>query len=183
MKLILVFIVISLAFIGETEKYFTKKGQITFFSKTALEDIEATNNRVTSVIEPATGKIEFAVLITAFEFDKALMQEHFNENYMESDKYPKANFQGIIDNYKEINFQKDGIYEVTVSGSLTMHGVTNQISEKGKIRVKSGIVSAECAFKVALKEYNIKIPKAVGNKLAEVIDVKINITKYEYLKK
>lgn len=182
-KLISVILMSSSLLLAGEGKYFTKKGKITFYSETAVEKIEATNNRVTSVLDASTGKLEFSVLITAFEFEKALMQEHFNENYMESEKFPKATFKGKIDNMKDVSISKDGTYDVTVSGDLTMHGVTKKISEKGKIKVKGGVMSAESTFKVALKDYNINVPSAVGNKLAEVIEVRVNIANYELLKK
>lgn len=165
------------------QKYFTKKGKITFYSKTKVEDIEAVNNRVTSVLDASTGKIEFAALITAFEFEKALMQEHFNENYMESTKYPKAVFKGSINDFDKIDLKKDGTYAVTISGQLTMHGVTKTINEKGSITVATGKISAKCDFKVLLKDYKIKIPSAVGQNIAEEISVSVNISNYEPLKK
>lgn len=164
-------------------KYFTKKGKISFYSETPAEKIEAHNNRVTSVLEAESGKLEFSVLITAFEFEKALMQEHFNENYMESSKYPKATFKGSITNIKDIDLKKDGTYNVSIKGDLTMHGVTKNITEKATITVKGGAISAESTMNVALKDYNIKIPSVVGQKIAEVIQVKIKIASYDPLKK
>lgn len=164
-------------------KYFTKTGKISFFSSTPLENIEAHNNRVTSVIEESTGNIEFSVLIRSFKFEKALMEEHFNENYMESDKFPKSIFKGKITNVKDINFQKDGSYEAKVEGDLTIHGVTKKVMQTAKIEIKNGKVSAACDFKVKLADYNIKVPSAVGNKIAEEIDVKVNIDDYQPLKK
>jgi polyisoprenoid-binding protein YceI len=165
------------------DKYFTKTGKISFFSSTPIENIEAHNNRVTSIIETSTGNIEFSVLIRSFKFEKALMEEHFNENYMESDKYPKSVFKGKITNIKDINFQKDGAYEAKIEGDLTIHGVTQKIMQTAKIEVKGGKISANCNFKVKLADYNIKVPSAVGNKIAEEIDVKVQIEEYQVLKK
>ena len=116
-------------------KLFTKTGTISFKSKTALENIEAVNNKVLSVWETATGNIEFSLLIKGFEFDRALMQEHFNENYLESDKYPKAVFKGVVENSKNILLTANNNYPVNVTGALTMHGITKQITEIGRAHV------------------------------------------------
>ena len=88
------------------ERFFTKTGSISFFSKTPLEDIEAHNRSVTCVLDSKTGNVQFAVLMKGFEFKKALMQEHFNEDYIESDKYPKAEFKGQIVNNSEHRLYK-----------------------------------------------------------------------------
>ena len=92
--------------LADGKKYFTKTGNITFFSKTDAENIEGVNHKVTSAFETTSGKLQFSVLMKAFEFQKALMQEHFNENYVESDKFPKASFDGKFDNVAAINFTK-----------------------------------------------------------------------------
>src|SRR4051812_6500282 len=96
------------------EKYFTRAGHISFHSETPVETILANNNQVTSILDAATGEMVFAVLIKGFEFEKALMQEHFNENYLESDKFPKAKFTGKILNFDKINLKKDGKHDVDV---------------------------------------------------------------------
>lgn len=179
----LLIISLALIFSGLTTnaqtKYFTKKGKITFYSKTSMENIDATNSRVASVLEVETGKLEFSVLISAFEFEKALMQEHFNEDYMESKKFPKATFKGAITNMKDVDLKKDGSYAVTITGELLLHGVTKTITEKATILVKGGKISATCDFNVTVKDYQIKAP----SKVAEVIQVKINIGQFEPLKK
>lgn len=164
-------------------KVFTKKGQISFYSETSVEKIEAHNNRVTAVLEQESGKLEFSVLITAFEFEKALMQEHFNENYMESPKFPKATFKGAITNIKDIDFKKDGEYVAKVEGEMTIHGVTKKVAESGKIVIKGGKISASSTVNIALKDYNITVPSVVGAKIAEVIKVVVNIPSFEPLKK
>jgi polyisoprenoid-binding protein YceI len=160
-------------------KYFTKTGKIVFHSETSVENIDATNDRVTSVLEVESGKIEFAAAITAFEFEKALMQEHFNENFMESTKFPKATFKGVITDMNTVDLKKDGSYPVTVKGDMTIHGVTKNITEKATITVKGGKISASANMDVKCKDYNIK----GHSKVAETINVKINIANYEPLKK
>lgn len=183
MKKLFALALVLCCFAAGAQKYFTKTGKISFYSETPVEKIEAHNNRVASVLDAASGKLEFSALITAFEFEKALMQEHFNENYMESTKYPKATFKGTITNMKDITLDKDGTYNATVKGDMTIHGVTKNITEKATITVKGGKISAVASFNVALKDYKIAIPSAVGQKLAEVIQVKVNIASYEPLKK
>ena len=102
------------------------------------------------------------------------MQEHFNENYMESDKYPKASFKGNITDLSKIDFTKDGKYGVNVSGDLTMHGVTKKVSAPGTVSVKSGKVAAESKFNLRLADYNISIPALVKDNIAEVIEITVS---------
>ncbi len=163
------------------DKYFTKSGQITFFSGTPMENIEAKNSNATSVLDARSGKMEFAVLMKAFKFEKALMEEHFNENYVESGKYPKASFAGVISNIDEIDFKKDGTYKVKVKGNLTIHGVTKEIESPGTITVQNGVVKANSVFNVAPEDYKIEIPKLVRDKIAKQVKVTVNLD-YQPLK-
>jgi polyisoprenoid-binding protein YceI len=157
------------------QKYLTKTGQIIFFSETPLESIRADNRQVNAALDPLTGDFVFKVLIKSFQFEKALMQEHFNENYMESDKYPNSTFQGKVTNLSDIDFNKPGTYPVTVEGDMTIHNVTRKISEKGTFTVESGVVKGTSKFKVKPSDYDIKIPKAVINNIAEEIEVTVNV--------
>ncbi len=154
--------------------YFTKNGRASFFSTTLMEDINADNNQVISIINTSTGDIQFSLLNNAFHFKKALMEEHFNADYIESAKYPKSAFKGTIANISSINFITDGIYKVTVSGSLSIHGITKIISVPGTITIKSGNISASSTFKVKVKDYNISIPAAVKNNIAADIELTIS---------
>jgi polyisoprenoid-binding protein YceI len=158
------------------QKYISKNGHISFNASTPLEDINAHNQQAASILDAATGDIVFNALMKSFEFKVALMQEHFNENYIESDKYPKASFKGKIANISSVNFSKDGNYNVDVSGDLTLHGVTKPISTKGEIRIKNGIVSAISKFVVQTADYNIKIPKIVEGKIAKEVEVNVDLT-------
>lgn len=158
------------------QKYMTKTGQIRFSSETPVEKIEATNNQVNSAMDISTGDFVFKVLIRGFEFKKALMQEHFNENYMESDKMPNSTFTGKITNLKEINFNRDGVYKAIVEGNLTIHGVTQKIKEKGTIEIKGGRINAKATISVKPKDYNITIPGAVVANIAETIQVSVDAT-------
>jgi hypothetical protein len=156
----------------------TKNGQISFFSATPLENIEAVNNEVSSLINTQTGDLVFAVLIKGFHFQRALMEEHFNENYMESSKLPKAYFKGKITNLSAINFLKEGTYKVMANGELTLHGVTKKMMLPGSIIVQSGKLQVVCKFTVKPKDFNIQIPRVVVSNIAEVIEVSVNC-KYE----
>jgi hypothetical protein len=154
--------------------YMTRNGQISFFSKTPMENIEAVNNEVTSMLNPATGELVFAVLIKSFRFEKALMEEHFNENYMESDKLPKSSFQGKIANLKEVDFSKDGTYKATIEGELTIHGVKQQASATGTFVVSKNKIVGTSSFTVKPADYKIAIPSLVADKIAKDIEIKVN---------
>lgn len=156
------------------QKIYTKNGHISFFSKTSLEDIKADNNQVMSVLNTQTGELQFSVIIKSFHFEKALMEEHFNENYMESDKYPKSTFKGTIADISKVIFTTDGTYNVTVSGDLTIHGVTNKVSTKGTITVKGGKATGTSTFTVALADYKITVPKVVEANISKTIEIKVN---------
>jgi polyisoprenoid-binding protein YceI len=175
MKTIILATVFSLvASTGFTQKVFTKNGTISFFSKTDMEDIYAKNSQVMSVLNTATGEIQFSVLIKSFNFEKALMQEHFNENYMESDKFPKSSFKGSVDDKSKVDFSKDGTYSVTVSGELEMHGVKNKVSAvPSSIIIKDGKISGNSKFKVKLADYGIKVPNLVKDNISEIIEVTV----------
>lgn len=164
------------------DKYFTKEGKITFYSKTPIEEFDAVNSTGLSIIDTKTGAIEMSVLIKAFEFKKDLMQQHFNENYMESDKFPKAVFKGTISNITEINFTKPGTYQASIVGKLTMHGVTRDINSDAIFIVSIAGVIAKSEFIVALADYNIKVPGVVKNQISQQIKVEIDNTYKPYEK-
>jgi polyisoprenoid-binding protein YceI len=166
----------------QAQKYFTREGKVSFFSEAPLEKIEALNNTATSVMDISTGKIEFAILIKAFQFEKSLMQEHFNENYMESGKYPKATFKGSVTNYETINLSKDGEYAVNVKGDLTIHGETKPIEAPGKILIKDGQISANSSFEVTVADFKIEIPSIVRDNIAKTVRIDISV-KYQELNK
>ena len=175
-------ILILIATNVQAQKYFTREGKVSFFSEAPLEKIEAHNSKATSVMDISSGRMEFAILIKAFQFEKALMQEHFNENYLESDKYPKATFKGNITNMDAIDFTTDGEYETIVKGELTIHGESKTIETPGKIIVKDGQISAHSSFEVTVEDYKIEIPAIVRDNIAKVVKVDIAVN-YEELKK
>ena len=157
------------------QKYFTKDGNVAFDANSPVEKIEGTTNKGTLVIDAATGKLESAVLIKGFHFKVALMEEHFNENYMESGKFPKATFAGQIADFKNVNLKKDGAYPIVVKGNLTMHGVTKPVEAKGILTVKSGaIINAKASFKAIMADFGIAIPAAVREKIAKEAKIDMN---------
>lgn len=149
-----------------------KSNTISFYSKAPLEDIQAINKDASSIIDISTRNVAFKVPIKSFKFENGLMQEHFNENYMHSDKFPEGTFSGKIIDY--IDLKKDGEHEVTVSGKLTIHGVTQNRTIKGKIKIENKKAIIDCKFDVFLKDHNIEIPKMVVQKIAEKIEVTIH---------
>lgn len=157
-------------------KYIARNAHVSFFSATNMENIEAHNRKTASILDSKTGDLTFKMNIKAFEFKKALMQEHFNENYMESDKYPNSNFAGKISNIDDVNFAKNGTYNVTVAGNLTIHGVTKAVSVPGTIVVKDGKVSSKAEFTVLLADYDISIPAAVKNQISKSIKITVDST-------
>ena len=157
-----------------SQKFMTRTGKITFFSSTPIENIEAVNNDVSSVMDAKTGELVFMVPIKSFRFQNATMQGHFNESYMESDKFPRADFRGKIVNLNEVNLSKDGTYNTKVAGKMTIHGVTRDISAPGTITVKGGKVTATSKFNVRTADYGIKIPAMTAKKIAESIEVTVN---------
>lgn len=166
---------------GFGQSVFTvKSGLITFFSSAPLENIEASNNSPKGMIITASSEVHFIIPIRQFKFAKKLMEEHFNENYLESHKFPTASFDGKIN--EQIDFTKDGTYDITSTGKLNIHGVEKEITEKGKLIISGSELRLKSEMKVALADYKIEIPKLVNQNLAEVIDVKIDILFIPYKK-
>jgi len=157
------------------QKFITKNGDISFFSSTPMEDIVAHNKQVNAALDVETGDFVFKVLIKSFKFEKALMQEHFNENYMESDKFPNATFVGKVSNHADIDFTKEGTYNAQLVGKLTIHGVTQDIEETGTFTVSKKSISGKSKFNIKVADYNIDIPKTVINNIAENIEVTIDV--------
>lgn len=163
-------------------KYITKTGKVSFDAGTGLEDITGVNKSVTTAIDASKGDIAFSMQIKAFEFKSQLMQDHFNENYMESEKYPKSTFKGKIVNLDKVNFSKDGTYKVKVKGELEIHGVKNKdVEANGEIIVKGSDLEVTSDFVVKMEDYKINIPSVVKDKLASKANIKVNC-KYSIVK-
>ena len=170
----LIAILCSVGIVNAQDRYFTKSGKITFYSKASLEDIEANHRSVSCVLDTKNGAVQFAVLMKGFEFKKALMQEHFNENYVESDKFPNGSFKGEISNNSSINYQKDGVYPAQVKGKLTIHGETKDVTTEGKVEVKGGKIQLISDFNIALADYKISVPAVVKDKVAQTIKITVD---------
>lgn len=164
-----------LSFQVQAQRYLTKNGMISLYSKTPFETIEAQNDQVNCALDTKTSEMVFKVLMKAFEFKRALMQEHFNENYVESDKYPDATFKGKVTNIKNIDFKKDGVYPAEVEGDLTIHGQTKHINASGSFEVKDGKINGKSRFAIKVEDYGIKVPSAVTNKIADSIQIDVNV--------
>jgi polyisoprenoid-binding protein YceI len=151
--------------------HFTKTGTIAFKSTTTntVDKVEATNKSAVCKLNTTTGDLEFGVLIKSFVFVNDLMQQHFNENYMESDKLPKSTFKGKITNLAEVNFAKDGAYKANVEGTLNLHGKSKVVKSLGTIVVKNGKISMNAVVNIPMADYNIAIPSAVKEKISKEI--------------
>ncbi|HNC32369.1 MAG TPA: YceI family protein, partial [Cyclobacteriaceae bacterium] len=158
----------------QAQSFSTKTAKINFYSKTPVEDIKAEANDAMAVLNTTTNKISFTVKITSFQFPDKLMQEHFNEKYMESSKkgYEIASFFGTIN--EKIDYTKDGTYNVTVNGKLKVHNVEQPRTMTGVITIKDGKVNVTSTFKVKCADHKIEIPSVVTKKIAEEIDVTVN---------
>ncbi len=165
--LTLVFLFIGLQSFGQL--YSTQGGEVSFFSKTPLEDIDATNKQVSSLFNVTTNEVAVNMRITNFVFPNKLMQEHFNENYLESEKFPAATFKGKL--REAVDLKVPGTYAVSAAGTATIHGVTKPIELKGTIVSTGNTLTLTCKFEVKLVDYNVDIPKIVFAKIAEVIKV------------
>lgn len=158
---------------AQDKVYATKSGIITFTATGGVEEIEAKNSQTICRLNSKTGQVGFLALVKGFKFDNSLMEDHFNENYMESTKFPKAEFKGTITNIASIDFTKDGSYNASVTGDLTIHGTTKKIVEKGTITVKAGKVSLNSKFKIKVKDFGIK-GEYIGDKIASEVETTVS---------
>lgn len=172
-KIMLTIASIAVTSIGAYAQLFsTATGTVSFFSTTPVENIEAKSVQTLSVLNSKTRELAFSVNNTSFNFPNKLMQEHFNEKYMESEKYPKSTFKGKIN--EDIDLAKDGEYKVTVTGKLNIHGVELDRTIPGTVLVKDGSITLGAKFKVKVADHKIEIPTLVVTKIAEEIDVVID---------
>lgn len=171
----LLFLLMNVSLIAFSQVYVTRNGTIRFFSQTPLENIEAINRQTMSALNTETGEFVFRLPIRSFAFDKALMQEHFNDNFMESHKYPNASFQGEITNIDELDLDRDGTYEVSVAGALTIKDVTRNISKPGKLIIKDGQITSSAEFVIRPEDYNIRIPGRYIRNIASEIEVFVDV--------
>jgi hypothetical protein len=169
---VLALVVITGVNCAQAQKYKLDNGVVDFYSYAPMEDIKAKNSDAIGIIDTESNKFTFRVNIKEFIFPSELMQEHFNENYLESEKYPTSSFKGNIDG--DYDLKKDGTYNVVAKGEFTIHGVTKTVEIPGTITVAKKSIQLAGEFKVKLADYEIEIPTVVFQKIAELIDVKIN---------
>lgn len=160
--------------VSYAQRYASKDGHVSFFSEAPLENIEAHNHQVSSLLDLQKSEVVATMMMKAFEFDNSLMQEHFNENYLESEKYPKALFQGIIKSATVIDATKNGSYPVEADGKMTIHGVTQPVKLNGTLEVKDNTVTIKAKFDIAIKDYKIEIPTLVVKNVAEIVEVTVD---------
>lgn len=174
MKRILIIAALLAINIGVYAQIFKSKADscsASFFSEATIENIEAKNKLATSILNVGTSDIVFQIPNLSFKFEKPLMEEHFNENYMESDKYPKSTFKGKIN--EKIDYTKDGEYKVTTTGMLNIHGVEKERTIEGTIVIRNGEIKILSEFMVHVADHKIEIPQVVMQKIAE--DIKVNV--------
>lgn len=167
-------------FVDAQPIYLSTGGKCIFSSATAVENISAFSESVSAIINSQTKEVQFKVPMTTFVFKRALMREHFNKKYVESDKFPFATFKGIMN--EDIDFSKDGVFEVTATGILTIHGIDKQVTEKGTITIKTGKFNISNEFKVSLKDFHITIPRIVIANVSEFINIKLDCAFNPYTK-
>jgi len=179
-KLFLIVILFTAASVSQAqERFLTRAGHIKFFSAAPMENIEAHNHQVTAVVD-ANGEIAFKVIMKSFDFEKAAMQEHFNKQYLHTDKYPEAKFEGKITNISSVNLKKDGSYPAQIEGKLTIHGITKNIEQRGTIVVKGGNVVTNAKFSIKLADYEVKVPSDFSKKISETVEITVDCTLAPY---
>jgi hypothetical protein len=158
---------------AEAQKFTSSKSVITFFSDAAIEDIKATNKKGASIIDMSSGEMVFSIPVDQFQFKKSLMQEHFNEKYLETEKYPKATFQGSLEGFKK----ERPVQTVNARGVLTIHGISKPIEAVGTIEQKGKILVLRSKFIVVLEDYGIDRPQVLWQNIAEQVEVSLE---FEY---
>jgi hypothetical protein len=171
--LLLIWLVFSSPAYAQGPKYVSTKSVITFFSDAAIEDIKATNKKGSSIFDESSGEIVFSIPVNQFQFRKSLMQEHFNEKYLESEKYPTATFQGTVQGYRKGEPRQT----VKATGKLMIHGVTKSIDAEGTIEQKGKVLLLRSKFIVVLEDYAIQRPQVLWKNIAEQVEVTIE---FEY---
>ncbi len=180
MKKIIFLILTTCAIAASGQKYIAEKSLVVFFSKASVEDITAKNIQSNSIFDVETGEIAFSIPIKEFQFAKSLMKEHFNEKYMETEKFPKSTFQGIITGYQ---IKDGGTQSVKASGKLMIHGVTKEIDVPGTLEVVGNKVLLKSRFIVKLEDYSVTRPQLLWKNIAEQVEVSLDFTFIPHEKK
>ena len=164
-------VIVNTAVSGQ-DKYFTKTGRISFSGKSTLSGVNAENKAVAVVLDTKTGSLQFSLLMKGFEFKKALMQKHFNEKYLETDKFPNSGFKGEITNNALVKYATDGVYPVTAKGKLSIHGETKDVQATGTITVKTGKLILNSTFYIMVPDY--KISANMNDKVTIIVDCSLD---------
>ena len=179
-KIFSLLILLSAVVISNAQVYTAKSGSASFYSEAPLENIEATSSSVQSILNTSTKSVAFIISIRSFQFKKDLMREHFNEKYMESDKFPNATFSGKIN--EDLDLAKDGTFSVTSTGKIAMHGQEKEITVPGTFTVKNGEATLQSNFPLAVADFKIEIPQLLFQNIADTVAVKINVNYQPYKK-
>ena len=182
MKRLLIILLLSciqLSLTGQNT-YFTRTGHIYFISETDIINIDANNYQAASFLDIETGKVQVAVLIKSFEFSLATAKEHFNESYMESDKYPKATFKGNLIDFKSIRLEPDKTHQLKVQGDITIRGITKTIDAPVELYFQNEFIIAKSELRLSIDDFNIKVPKVVEHRVAKEIIVQVNMKYSRY---
>lgn len=169
--LILILLITSVSVFGQG-KFIAKNAYISFYSSTPMEDILGESNEVVTILDSSNGKVVFQALMTTFHFKRALMEEHFNENYMESTKFPKGKFDGKIVDFKP-EMLTSPVSNIQITGQLSLHGVEKTITVPGTIGLENGKLVATSKFEVVPEEYGIEIPSLVRDKIGKQMDITV----------
>lgn len=159
---------------GGQSKYIDRAGTASFFSSAPIEDIAANSTQAVSILDVATGDVVASVRMRSFDFKKSLMEEHFNENYVESHKYPQATFKGRVRNIEALNVSREGRYVLDIAGEITLHGVTRSITTKTEAVVTNGTIAATAVFPLRVADFKIDVPRLVIHNIAEVVEVTVS---------
>lgn len=172
--LLLLFTIYGVGLVNAQESHIARQGEVTFFSYTSVEDIQATNNQVLSLLYPSTSKIGVQILMRTFAFKKSLMYEHFNESYIESDLHPKATFEGEIIGFDP---NQDGEQTRIIKGNFTLRGIAKPVEIKATITKTDGMYTISGMLEVLIKDYEIKVPPILSPNIAKNIQVSF---KFQY---
>lgn len=169
-SLVLIFILIPCVVFSQ-KRYSAEKAFVSFFSEGVIEEIKATTTKATSIFDLANGEVAYLLNPKDFQFDKKLMQVHFNEKYLESEKYPRSSFQGKISGYDPSNTH---LQQVNARGKLSIHGITRDVEIPGTLHIEGNTVTLRSKFLVKLEDYNIKVPQIVWQNIAQQVEVTIH---------
>lgn len=171
--LLTIVMVLYTCLVSAQSKFIDRGGYVSFFSTAPMEDIKAESKQVVTIFDIKEGKIVASMLMRSFNFRKALMQEHFNENYVESHQYPKASFTGTVTNIDDVDLTKEGKYSLDVTGEITLHGVTKPLKLKADVVVAGGSLQVKAVFPLTVKDFKIEVPRLVVDNIAEVVEVTV----------